>query len=104
MLDVIGRDRLDLGRERRTAAVAELIGVDLRSQSMPRAGLEHAPPLVDREGAVVDEHVTEHGEAVARHTWNQPLADRVNPLRAIVPELGRDDVRGEQRRHESQRL
>ena len=49
IFEMIGRQRAELGRQRRAARVRQLIGVQLDRKPRPARGVEHAGDLVARE-------------------------------------------------------
>ena len=70
--------RAELRGQRRAAGVGELLGVDLEPEAEGAARFEHAPRLLDREGALVAEHVDELGLAGERR--QDLVADQLDVL------------------------
>ena len=95
-LQVIGGERLELGRQRRAAAVGELVGVQLHGQPGAARGREHRADLDRREGDALAVAVDRIGQAFAGGLRNE-LADDQIEVRGPVA-VGRNGVGGEQRR------
>ena len=66
VLEMLRRDRAELGGETRCPHLRDLIGVDLGGEPVLFPFFEHAPRLVDGERGVLAEHVAKLGEAVSR--------------------------------------
>ncbi len=62
VVEVVDRDRAQLGGHLGAAHVAELVGVQLGQQSVLEPGLEHAAALLDGEGPLLAERVAETGQ------------------------------------------
>jgi hypothetical protein len=93
--EVVRRHGPELGGQRRPSGVGQLLGVDLQPEPQGAPGLEHAPRLIDREGALVAEHVDEVGLTGHR---GQDLVNHVGDIVVVAARvlLGRQ-VRGQER-------
>jgi hypothetical protein len=70
-----------------------------------RAGrVENAAGFRDREGAVLDEDITEARQPLPCDPGNQDSAEQVDVTVAVLTVFGRDDVRAEKRGYEVDRV
>ena len=92
MLQVVGRQRVQRRRQRGTAAIGQLVGVELGPQAgaLPRA--EDLARLLDREGRSLHKHVTATRQLL-RHNGGDHFVDQEpDILGAPLAILRRDDV------------
>ena len=74
VLEVLSRDGADLRCQTGSSHLRDLIGVDLRNESMLFAFFEHATGLLEGEGRVFAEHVAEYREAFLRDAPHELVA------------------------------
>src|SRR5438105_1265229 len=67
------------GGERGSAAVGELVGMQMADEAGPDAGLEHGAALVGAEGALLAERVDAVGELLVGRLRDQFLQDGLDP-------------------------
>ena len=101
--EMVGAGGTQLGGERGTARVVQLVGVEARAQAQALAREQDAPRLAGIEHAQLAEDVAEARHALLRHARQLPL-DHVGhvSLGGIGPaaQLARHGVRAEERRHQ----
>ena len=91
---MVGGQAVETRRQRRTAEVAELVGMQLHRQAERARGLEHAPRLRRREADAFAERIHRIDQPF-RMQSRQPADGGVDVAVGIVRELGRQRMRGE---------
>ena len=96
VLEVLSRDGADLRCQTGSSHLRDLIGVDLRNESMLFAFFEHATGLLEGEGRVFAEHVAEYREAFLRDAPHELVAHHeVDIGLAAITIFGRQCMRGQ---------
>ena len=101
---MIGRERAELGGEESATRIDEFVGVQPGQEAVAAPRLEHAARFGRREDALLAEDVAEAGEPLLGCRRDDLVADQVEIGVAPVAVLLGHLVRGEQRRHELDRL
>ena len=103
-IEVIGGARANVGRDGRSAAGGELVGVQTRLQARALARHQDRPRLVRREHARFAEDVAPLREAARRYCGNHLLDDQLDVVAAPRAVLRRDLVGAQKRRHQIDRV
>ena len=103
IFEMIGRQRAELGRERRAARVRQLIGVQFDRKARPARGGEHAGDLVARERNPLAEPVDGVDQAFARQRRDHFVGDFGDIGGAVAGEFRRQRVGAEERRPDGDR-
>ena len=104
MFEVIGRHRADFGRERRAAAVVQLIRVQLRAKAVRLTRAKNRARLLARKGRVLDEHIAEGRETAATDLGNQVVTEEVDVVLTPLAVFGRDHVCAEEGGNDAERV
>ncbi len=102
--EVIGGARADRGCDKRSAARAELVGVDARLQAGGAACPQDALRFLRREDAGLAKDVAPARQLRRRHRGNHVVDDDVDVSVAIAAMLARDLVRAHERRYDVDRM
>ena len=97
--EVIGRARAQLAGQLRPAGRGQLVGVDPQLHAVGSRGEQDAPALLDREDALLAEHVGEGGEAALGDRGDHLLDEDLHVAGPVPAVLPRHLVRPEERRH-----
>jgi hypothetical protein len=100
-LEVIGGDGADLCGEVRSAAVGELVGMQLPEEAGVDPRFQDSAGFLPGEGGLLQKDVAAAREALPGGMRDDLLHDQVHVASPVLAILGGDDVRGEKCRHDA---
>ncbi len=97
VLQVLGRNRTQARRQLRPAAGAELVGVQLDTETVAGSRGQYPLALGHGIGPLFDKGIAEFSQPLIGDTGNQAPAKQFDVCRPVVCILGRDDMRAQKR-------